>query len=382
MALSTRKPTGRVAYPTLIVEGEPKSGKTTAALALSADERIGQTFVFELAEHRADEYASIGDFLIVEHAGSWSSICDQLDAAMAEPEIDGKPNVIIIDTMSAAWEMLKDQASAMARKSKRSQRILEEDPHADIETGHTQWNAVKTKWWSVVNRLIAWPGIVIFVAKAENVTAFEGGQPTRNTVWSRTLEKGTVFAVDGVVRARFPDTPLVTELASLRAGMIAADDSGRGGRALPETNPLGHLIFDVIGGGEGFVARPLVDLDGAALDLDAARTAVMTAAESVIFENPDAKLTSSGPRDLANIGWKEACHAPGRTEWTRAMIDAAREAMVEYLTAEIDVAKAAVATEAAPDQAEAAPEPEQVPESQDEATTPETATQEELGASV
>jgi hypothetical protein len=79
--LKTRKPTGEVAYPLVLVEGVEKTGKTVTSLSLSKSDKIGRSFVFELGELRADEYAAIGDFEIVEHNGTFSGFFEQLKAA-------------------------------------------------------------------------------------------------------------------------------------------------------------------------------------------------------------------------------------------------------------------------------------------------------------
>src|SRR3978361_907671 len=103
MTLNTRKPTGNGADPLLLVEGSEKAGKTYAALSLSQSERVGRTFILELDEPTADEYASLGDFEILEHNGTYTSILDQLTEATKVEMVDGKPNVIILDSGSALW---------------------------------------------------------------------------------------------------------------------------------------------------------------------------------------------------------------------------------------------------------------------------------------
>ena len=43
MTLRTRKPTGAVPWPCVLLEGEEKAGKTWALAELSGSERVGQT---------------------------------------------------------------------------------------------------------------------------------------------------------------------------------------------------------------------------------------------------------------------------------------------------------------------------------------------------
>ena len=253
MTLRTRRPSGQVAYPLLLVEGAEKSGKTYTALSLSASEHVGRTFVFELGERAADEYAPLGDYEIVEHNGTYADLLDQLRAACAEPA-DERPNVIVLDSASMLWALLKDQASAAARRSKRAQKILSEDPDADIETTMTYWNTAKERWWAVVNLLRGWPGIALLTCRAGEVTKVVNGQPVAGqTEWSRDLEKGTAFAMTGIVRAQYPNPPVLVSVQSLSLQIPAK------GLVLPSEGALEALIFDTLGAGGGFASSPVVN---------------------------------------------------------------------------------------------------------------------------
>lgn len=254
MTLRTRKPTGQVAYPLLLVEGVEKSGKTAMTLSLSASEHVGRTFVFELGERAADEYAQLGEFEIVEHNGTYHDLLGQVRAATREPAVEDKPNVIVLDSGSMLWALLKDQASQSARRSKRARKILEDDPDADIDVGQTYWNAVKDKWWTVLNLLRAWPGIVVVTARGREVSKVVNGQPVAGQVeWSTEIEKGTPFAMSAIVRARYPQAPLLTAAQSLAVSIPA------GGLALPDEATLEHVVFRVLGAGGQFVNGQLVN---------------------------------------------------------------------------------------------------------------------------
>jgi hypothetical protein len=307
MSLRTRKPSGAVAFPLLLIEGPEKSGKTFAALALSASERVGRTFVVELGERAADEYAPLGDFEIIEHNGTYADILDQLRAACAEPQVDDLPNVIVLDSASMLWALLKDQASAAARRSKRALKILAEDPDADIETTMMYWTAAKERWWSVVNLLRGWPGITVLTCRAGEVTKVAGGQPVAGqTEWSRDVEKGTPFAMTGIVRAQHPKPPLLTTVQSLSLSIPAK------GLLLPADASLESLIFDTLGAGAGFVQSPVV--------------------------NPSAGIPVV---DAKNILWADACGTLGRDEaltfaaevWSRSGLDGRAEVTDDELAA-------------------------------------------------
>src|SRR4051812_29018443 len=105
MALTTRKPSGIVPWPIVLVEGPEKSGKTWMALELSSSDRIGRTVLVELgAEGAADQYGAIpgAEYEIAEHNGTFDGLAEVIrDAAVeAEKELSesGKPLLLVIDT--------------------------------------------------------------------------------------------------------------------------------------------------------------------------------------------------------------------------------------------------------------------------------------------
>jgi hypothetical protein len=57
--LRSHQPSGKVAAPFILVEGEEKAGKTWLAVLLTADERIGRAFFLDLGEGTAEEYGRI-----------------------------------------------------------------------------------------------------------------------------------------------------------------------------------------------------------------------------------------------------------------------------------------------------------------------------------
>lgn len=59
MTLKTRKPTGAVPWPLVLLEGEEKAGKSWALAELSASDKVGDTYWFDLGEGAADEYGAI-----------------------------------------------------------------------------------------------------------------------------------------------------------------------------------------------------------------------------------------------------------------------------------------------------------------------------------
>lgn len=255
MTLRTRPPTGQVAYPLVLVEGEEKAGKSVAAYKLAASERIHRTFVFDLGEGTADEYAELGPYEIVEHNGTYSDLRDQIREATAiPPGDDGRPNVIVLDDGSVLWDLLKDWTSDRARRSKKGQAALRQDPDAEIDASMNLWNDAKDRWWEVVNLLRNWPGIGVVLAKGKEVAKVQGGVPVAGeTEWKVEAEKGLAFACSAWVRMRRPHTATLIAARSLHVDVPGA------GLPLPGENPLEHLIFEVLGAGGGFAPSTRVE---------------------------------------------------------------------------------------------------------------------------
>ena len=118
MTLETREPTGKAAWPLLVVEGPEKKGKSYEALALGADSRIGRCFVFDLGDGTSDEYAELGDYEIVVTDGTYHGFLTALSEVCDMPAEDGKVNAVVIDSGTDLWDLLKGFAPCPQRESR------------------------------------------------------------------------------------------------------------------------------------------------------------------------------------------------------------------------------------------------------------------------
>src|SRR5690606_11788684 len=127
MTLKTRKPTGRVPWPLILVEGEEKSGKSWMCAELSASEKVGRTFWIDLGEGCADEYGAIpgARYEIVEHTGSfweiYGAVLEIRDLAEKAQANNDLPVALVIDSMTAEWELLSAIAERKARERRARQ---------------------------------------------------------------------------------------------------------------------------------------------------------------------------------------------------------------------------------------------------------------------
>lgn len=310
MTLSTRKPTGRPAWPLILVEGEEKAGKSFVSLALSASPLVGRTFAWDLGDGTADEYAALGPYEIVETNGTYSGLFESVAEATALPPADDKPNVYVIDSGTDLWNLLKRWTDTRARQSRAGRAALERDPDAEIDPATNLWNDAKDRWAAIVNLLRRAPGIGIITAQGGEVMAFENGVPVANrTTWSVQAEKTIQAACTAHVRVR-RDPRSATLVGVRRLGL----DLPAGGLALPLDHTLHHLVFEVIGAGASFDAPAVLPTEVGVSKAKAMRRLL----DGVQAARPE--WNERDCKDEARRIWQEAAYQ--EAELTIAQVDA------------------------------------------------------------
>jgi hypothetical protein len=184
MPLKTRKPTGTVPWPLLLIEGEEKAGKTWACAEFTASPKVGRCFWIDLGEGAADEYGAIpgAKYEVVEHDGSFADLLSnvlEIQKLGAEALAKGdKPVVLVIDTMTSEWDLLKDWAGDRAKSTKSNRRRLEQDPNAEVVVTGNLWNDANARHRRLMNVLKTFPGIVLMTAHGKQVAVIgQDGQP-------------------------------------------------------------------------------------------------------------------------------------------------------------------------------------------------------------
>jgi hypothetical protein len=120
----------------VLIEGPDQVGKSYQAAQFTGSDRTGQAYWMDLGEGAADEYINVpgADYLILDHDGTWSDIIHQIQEATKEAEKSSdKPAVLVIDSMSNVWDMLKAWVNARARNSRNGKKLLASDPDAEIK---------------------------------------------------------------------------------------------------------------------------------------------------------------------------------------------------------------------------------------------------------
>ncbi|MGY1946690.1 DEAD/DEAH box helicase family protein [Nocardia asiatica] len=249
-AIKTRKPTGAVPWPLILIEGGEKAGKSWAAAEFTADDRIGQAYWIDLGEGSADEYAAIpgANYLVVDHDGTWADIVGQIAAIRQEAkranDAGGKPVVLIIDSMTAEWDMLKDWATARAVTSNYAKRILARDPNAEIKPDNRLWNDANSRHAHLMRMLMTFPGIVVMTARGKEVAAMgDDGKPVAGQKDYRVEgQKGLAFDASAWVRLSRDEPPRVIGARSVAHGLRPGVDK-------PKPAPdftIAWLIFEVL----------------------------------------------------------------------------------------------------------------------------------------
>jgi hypothetical protein len=233
--LKTRKPTGRVPWPCILLEGEEKAGKSWALAQLSTSDRIGALYWIDLNEGAGDEYGAIpgANYRLIEHDGSYAQVLAAVQAVKTEARRAadaGEPPVVLgIDSGSAIWDGLKDWASARAAKSVRNRELLKRDPNAEITISQNLWNDAGARWRKLQTELLTFPGIVVVTARGKEVTEVDAnGRPIEGQkTWSVQTHREFPYAATVWVRLRRGRRPLIVGARSVHVGIKPNDDPAK-----------------------------------------------------------------------------------------------------------------------------------------------------------
>ena len=204
---NTRKPSGIQSSPVILLAGVAGAGKTWAAVEATAVPEVDRAFFIEIGEGVADAYGAVpgADFEIIEHDGSIGQIRDAIRWASEQPSEPEKYNMLILDSLTEVWDLLKDNAAAeMMQRVKRKQRRLNgAEPKPDMDL----WNKAGEVSDGLMRQLLDFPGPVICTARLDEVTEInDAGRPSGAKDWKIQVNKKVPFRVSAVVQARSPRT--------------------------------------------------------------------------------------------------------------------------------------------------------------------------------
>ncbi|AWI32676.1 hypothetical protein [Streptomyces tirandamycinicus] len=207
----------------LLLAGTEKSGKSYEAAAFSGSDLIGRTFWIEIGEGEGHHYGAVpgARYELVPHDGSLRDILDAVRWAVWQPRgEDGKPNAIVLDSVSVLWELLGDEQAVISRRRAAERAARQKQPAPTDPTDYTittdQWNVAKKRWGLVIDALRHHDGPVILCARMDEVTLFDAaGQPTKDRTWKIQAEKKLPFEVTGTLQLRGYRRAFLTGMRSL-----------------------------------------------------------------------------------------------------------------------------------------------------------------------
>jgi hypothetical protein len=354
MALRTRKPTGKMAPPIILLEGGEGAGKSWAAATLSASDKVGRTFWLQVGtEVTADEYGAIPGvrYEIVEHDGSWQQIFGAVTDAKREAEQErkrgAKPTVLVIDTVGAMWEMLSEWAYNRAKGSAKNKKKLEEDPNAEIDVTTNYWNDATGRWRKLMTAILTFPGIVVLLSRGRETVFMQNGQPVLGkTDYKVEGQKGLTFDVPvwlRMTRDMGPHQARVVKMRSVHNPVMppapGTPAQKRPGMVLPDFT-LERFIFDFLKwSAEGSEERTVVTMKpGDDAPLSDAASVIELAVQSA--EDVDGQLRAAYIRIQPALAAGEISAAEA-----------------EYLSAAVKNRKAELETQPSPDSQPVAAEP-------------------------
>jgi hypothetical protein len=247
MTPRTRQPSGVPSWPMILLEGPDQVGKSYSAAQFTGCDKVGQAYWLDIGEGAADEYINVpgADYLILEHDGTWIDILNQLREAAAVEGKSEKPPVLVVDSASNVWDMLKAWTDTRARSSKNGKRILAADPDAEVSASPNLWNDANARHHQFVKALQEFPGIVILTARGKETMAMDkDGKPIPNVKdYSVEVNKSLPYRVNAHVRLSREDPPVVVSFRSATNGLRPGVDKPQ----RYEDFTLEHLVFDVMG---------------------------------------------------------------------------------------------------------------------------------------
>lgn len=247
MAPRVRQPSGVANWPMVLLEGPDSVGKSYTAAQFTGCEKTGQAYWMDIGEGAADEYINVpgADYVVLEHDGSWADILTQIREAAAAEVGSDKPAVLVVDSASNVWDMLKAWTDTRARKSKNGRRILAADPDAEVSAAPNLWNDANSRHHQFVKALQEFPGIVVLTARGKETVAMDkDGRPIPDVKdYSVEVNKYLPFRVGAHVRLSRDNPPVVVSFRSPTNGLRPGVDKPQ----RYEDFTLEHLVFNVMG---------------------------------------------------------------------------------------------------------------------------------------
>lgn len=231
MTIQVRKPTGLPPWPIIGLFGREKAGKSYAAAVASSSPLIGRTLWVGIGEDDPDEYGQVpgADFDIVMHNGTFDGILRAVKDAVAEPTVDGKPTLLVIDSMTNLWNLCVDNVQAIANTRSSGNR----GANGEKPISPDLWNAAAANWAKVMDAVRAHRGPSLLTARLDEVMVMgDDGKPTKQKTMKVQAHKTLPYDVGVVVELHERGHALIKGVRSVKMA-LEREEEIKGGISIP-----------------------------------------------------------------------------------------------------------------------------------------------------
>ena len=231
MTIQTRKPTGLPPWPIILLAGREKAGKSYAAAVASSSPLVGRTLWVGIGEDDPDEYGQVpgADFDIVMHNGSFDGILRAVKDAVAEPPVDGKPTLLVLDSMTNLWNLCVDNVQAIANQRTSGNR----GANGEKPISPDLWNVAAANWAKVMDAVRTHRGPSIVTARLDEVMVMDDGKPTKQKQMKVQAHKTLPYDVGVVVELHERGHALIKGARSVTMA-LEREEQVNGGISIPD----------------------------------------------------------------------------------------------------------------------------------------------------
>lgn len=248
-------PTGAIPWPTILVEGGEKSGKSFELALFTGCGEFSKAWWIEVGmEGTAEQYKLVpgADYHVVDqHDGALPKIMDRLADihrhAVWTNATGRKPILVAVDSAGAIWKSIQAWVDWRARNTKNARALLQQNPNAEIKAPFNIRNDGTVMWNKFIEALNAIPAVKVITSRGQEVTKFENNQPTTEKGWSVVGHKEMGFDVDIWVRLARSKPAEIIGIRSVVNGIRPDDDAFKPELVRRKDFSLRWLVFDRYG---------------------------------------------------------------------------------------------------------------------------------------
>lgn len=247
-------PTGAIPWPTVLLEGGEKAGKSYELALFSGCGEFSQTWWIEVGmEGTAEMYKLVpgSQYRVVEHSGSIPEIMARLaivhQHAVWSNATGRKPVMVVVDSGGAIWKITQAWVDWRARQTDSARKLLRNNPNADIKAPINIRNEGTAMWMRFIAAVNDIPAVKVITSRGQEVTKFENGQPTTEKAWSVVGHREFGFEVDIWCRLARNKPAEVVGIRAVVDGIRPGDDAFKPELIRRQDFSMRWLVFERYG---------------------------------------------------------------------------------------------------------------------------------------